>query len=736
MQSIIRFRLLDMCMILLGAAIAEPAGAVQTQLVRTDTYEELSPGELHSVSLSHQGRLTLAPELKALYRPDTEIIWAMAVAPDRRVFYGAGHDGKIFVTDRSGSGTLYLDTDAPEVTALLFHSDGNLYAGTSPDGKLWVCDPPGTATLVFDTEEKYIWDLLSDRSGDILIATGSKGKVFKVNPGEKQGELFFDTPDENVLSLTYDLKERLHAATQGKGRVYRWDEDHETTPVVLFEASSDEVRRIVVDPEGNIFAAVNSEVLARRVVSPLAALLSRPPSPSRPSDNNGSPDEPSRAEPKPLKPSVPAGKSMICLIDAEGFVRTLWDVSEAPVHDMAYDAERKSVVIAAGSKGKLFRLDTRGNYWVVFSVEEEQIFALEATDDEIYLATVGPTATYRLGEGLAEKGNYLSPALNAGTTVRWGSLRREGEDVDQIEIETRSGNTKEPDNTWYGWAAVEWRDGANEGRIQSPVARYIQWRAQFKKPGHQHLPELDLVEVFYVPANEAPQITGIDIKKAGQAAPSRPPAKPPSPPTPSTAKKNGTVGKAFEVAEHSNTKKFDIAWQVSDPNGDPLESALYFKGEDEKTWKLIKDELTQAKHSFATGSLPDGVYRIKVVVTDRRGNFAPDVRSDEFISDRFIVDNTAPTIEQPKASALGDGKKKRWHISARVSDATSLIAGAKYNLDGQEWHVLAPTDGLFDERTESLEFDTDALEGDEHIVGLVVTDREGNSAVGKVLLRP
>lgn len=716
------------------------APAVQTQIARSDTYDEFAPGELHSVSLSHLGRLTLAPELRSVYRPDAEIIWAVAVAPDGRLFLATGHSGKIFVTDAKGNGSLYLDLAAPEVTTLLFHSDGKLYAGTSPDGKLFVCDPPGTVTLVCETKEKYVWDLLSDPAGGIIVATGPKGKIFKVNPETKKSDLLFDAPDDNVLSLAYDLKGRLLAATQGKGRVYRWDQERATTPVVVFEAPDDEVRRIVVDPAGNIFAAVNSEVVVRRVMTSLPMLTGEGPSVSRPPESPGSGETPSKPEPlktMPSAPPMPAGRTEIYMIDSEGFVRSLWKPTEAPTHDVAYDAGRGIVMIAAGSKGKLLRLDSRGNYGIVLSTKEDRVFALEPAGRQLYLATAGPAALYRLGEGQARKGEYISPALNAGTTVRWGSLRREGDGADQIEIETRSGNTKEPDGTWYDWRPVKWRDGPKDGQIQSSVARYLQWRALLKATRDGKSRELDLVEVFYVPSNEAPQIKKIEIKKAAPTAPARPPEMPSGPTMPTGApSKEPSSGKDFQVEENSNPKRFDITWQVSDPNGDSLESSLYFKSEDEKNWKLVKDKLTQPRYMLETGSIPDGTYRIKVVVTDAPANFAPNARTDEFISERFVVDNTPPEIEKIKPAATREGNKIRWRISVSVRDAISIIAGAKYNVDGQKWNVLVPTDGLFDERAEDFELNTDLLEGDEHVVGLVVTDREGNSAVGKALLRP
>lgn len=712
--------------------MAGTAHAVQTKVARTDSYEELSPGKLHSVTLSDKGRLALAPELRSLYRMDAEIAWAIAVAPDGRLFYGTGHEGKIFVVDRKSSGTLFLDTDAPEVTSLLFHA-GELFAATAPDGKLWVCDKPGTMTLVYDTKEKYIWDMVVDRAGNFIVATGPEGKIFKVNPAKKEGELLFDSPDEHVLSLAIGPKGRLHAGTQGKGRVYRWDDDRKSTPVVLLEDLKNEVRKIVIDPDGNIFAALNSEVTGRRVVSSL-------PSSSSGSSSSGSGSSGSSPSATPsVRPSTPAGKSEIRIIDKEGFVRELWSVSEAPVHDMTYDPATKSVLIASGGKGKIFRLDARGRYSIVSSVEEEQVFSIEPKGKQFYMATVGPSAAYRLSDKPANKGTYLSPAIDAEASVRWGTLRREGNRIGDVKIETRSGNTAEPDDTWYEWEPVKWNDGPNDGRIQSPVAGYLQWRATFQAERNGSEADLDYIEVFYVPANEAPQIKEIDVKKSSASRSPSSASKSSSPSSsgsrPSTSKSGGSSGQDFKVGENSNAQRIEIAWQVSDPNDDPLESALYFKGEDETVWKLIKDELKTPKYVFGTGSLPDGEYRIKVIVTDRLGNYAPNVRKDELVSDRFTVDNTAPEISKIKAAARKNDKG-RWRIEFKAEDKTSLIAAAKYNINGQELKIVVPVDGLFDERAETFEFDTDPIEGEEHVLGIVVTDREGNSTVGRAILRP
>ncbi len=69
-------------------------------------------------------------------------------------------------------------------------------------------------------------------------------------------------------------------------------------------------------------------------------------------------------------------------------------------------------------------------------------------------------------------GTFTSRVLDAGTKITsWGALTGAG-DLTGVTFETRSGNTPVPDASWSGFQAL----GAN-GAIQSPVGRYIQYRA-------------------------------------------------------------------------------------------------------------------------------------------------------------------------------------------------------------------------------------------------------------------
>src|SRR4029079_17279221 len=71
-----------------------------------------------------------------------------------------------------------------------------------------------------------------------------------------------------------------------------------------------------------------------------------------------------------------------------------------------------------------------------------------------------------------------------------------------VQIETRSGNTEKPDETWSGWSPV----GTNSA-VASPKARYLQWRAILSNG--VAVASLSEVNVAFQPRNIAPEVLNI-----------------------------------------------------------------------------------------------------------------------------------------------------------------------------------------------------------------------------------
>ena len=63
-----------------------------------------------------------------------------------------------------------------------------------------------------------------------------------------------------------------------------------------------------------------------------------------------------------------------------------------------------------------------------------------------------------------------------------------------------------------------------------------------------------------------------------------------------------------------------VLWSAHDDNDDDLTFAIYYRGESESNWRLLKDKITQHYYSWDTTSMPDGAYYLKVVASDSPSN--------------------------------------------------------------------------------------------------------------------
>ncbi len=57
-------------------------------------------------------------------------------------------------------------------------------------------------------------------------------------------------------------------------------------------------------------------------------------------------------------------------------------------------------------------------------------------------------------------------------------------------------------------------------------------------------------------------------------------------------------------------------WASHDENGDELVYTIYYRGDSETNWQLLKDKVSDRYYTFDATALPDGAYRIKVVASD------------------------------------------------------------------------------------------------------------------------
>ena len=186
-----------------------------------------------------------------------------------------------------------------------------------------------------------------------------------------------------------------------------------------------------------------------------------------------------------------------------------------------------------------------------------------------------------------------------------------------------------------------------------------------------------------------------------------------------------------------------VHWTAHDDNDDQLVFSVYYRGDGESRWLLLKDGVTDRFYSFDSNLLPDGGYTVMVVASDAPSHSPGEGLYAQKVSARFEVDNTAPAIENLTAAIDG----KQIHVRFRASDSFSNIKRAEYSLDGGDWQFVEPVGQLSDSKTEDYDFRVTipqpqapppsmaAASSGDHVVVVRAYDRFDNLATAKTVLR-
>ena len=198
--------------ILALACVAVTLSAASTQAWEMNGYLDFSRGRFSGVSISYDGRLSLAPSLTTVFDTGQAEVWSVATAPDGSIYLGTGNRGRLYRIDPTGQGTLIWTADQPEIFAVAVDPKGIVYAGTSPDGKVYRIEN-GKATEYFAPGAHYIWALAVAPDGALMVATGDEGKIFRVTTSNQgaagQGSVYYETGQTHVTALAFDSQGRL-----------------------------------------------------------------------------------------------------------------------------------------------------------------------------------------------------------------------------------------------------------------------------------------------------------------------------------------------------------------------------------------------------------------------------------------------------------------------------------------------------------------------------------------------
>ncbi len=777
-------RRISYCIILaaLAATAAAPSANAQGTRLWTQTHlEEFEKGTPQGVALTSNGEIHEGPGLKEVLTTPSTFVWSVAVDKGGTVYVGTGSPATVLRIGADGKPVTLFETKDLAVQVVRVGPDGSIYAATLPSGKVFKLKPGATAkqtdsdaTVVFDASavadkakdtksapkpaadkakdasdkdksatdkdkpndkdddkpetKRYIWDMTFDTAGKLYIATGGPAAIYRVDLAktDQPPQEFFKSDEQHIRALAWDSKGNLIAGTDGTGLVYRISPDGKG--YVLFEAPRREIPALAIAADGTIFAASMGD----KTHNPLPPL---------PVQGAGMVTvtvvQPGSLSVANASASAPDGTEIYAINEGQA-PRKVWSGKDEVVYGLA--SRTDGVLAITGNRGRIFRIQSNGNFADVGHIDAQQGLCLAASIDpkgDILIGTGNTGKLVRFGvEGQHE---FASDVLDAGALARFGRIEVQPGSTG-FDLFTRSGNIEQPVRGWTEWAPV-----ANNS-VPSPTGRFLQWKAVLHAGG-----SLSGVGVNFLPVNAAPVVEDIVVVTGARLNPQ-------AQPTPQPA----TVNIQFPVASQPGVVIFDAninananplaaikdrtgvtaRWAAHDDNGDDLTYSLYLRGDGEHAWRLLKDNITDKAYSFDQTLLPDGGYQLKVLASDSPSHTPGDALNGDKVSDRFEIDTTAPNVTNLKASSEAapcahTPCTSPAHVVFDAEDAMSPVVHAEYSLDAGPWQYVEPVGGLSDARREHYDFTipASAFEGKsgEQLLTVRIYDRHDNVGLSKTL---
>lgn len=709
--------------------------ARQPILWRQGNFAEFSKGITEGTTVTTEDDVRLTPRLHKI--GDTEQAYIWSIWPDGAggVYAGTGPNGQILRFAKNGESTLIHNSTELAVHALLGDPSGAIYAGTSPNGHVLKVKPDGDPEVVFDAEERHIVALARGSNGDLFAAAGDSGTIYKISGGK--GEKLAALPDPEILSVTV-YEDNLYAGTGPNGVVYKITSNGQISPV--YDAAEPYASAVAVGVEGDLYVGT-------------------------------------------------APKGVVYRIPVKGLPKAVLEKSPGAITALA----TSSAGVYAATDGQIYLIGEKNMVSTVDTGNSRAQFTSLAVDDSgiLHAGAANPGAVYSV-DGAAAVGTYESPVHDAKLPSRWGSISWTA-DIPQgaaITVQTRSGNSAVPGDSWSEWSAAH--RNADGEPITSPPARFMQYRAKLTGVGDV-TPVLKSVSILYLPANQPPKVTitapqgrtrwsgkqtvrwsGTDPDKdtllydiyysadggtswkalhrgvKGKAEETESDAEKPKAPTvkkPEPKKKAASVDES-KVAERLRAEieaeqaipremKDRILAEVPEIAKELVESPAEAEPEELKLEDPDEEEKSEpskeTSYSWDTTKVSDGRYLIKVVASDRASN-GDDFLTAEKISDPFIVVNKPPRVVAFQKH-LSIREDKSVVLPGYSYQTLAEIAGVEYRVDTGEWTAASADDGIFDSPNEAFTIRTLPLDSGERTIEVKAIDAAGNAATTKVKVK-
>ncbi len=719
--------------LILAISLACSATASSPVTWELSQFADFIKGKLKNLSLTREGSLLPGPALAIAHTLPETSLWALAQAPDGAVYLGTGPKGRIYRWRRDAKSLeLFATLPEPHIFALTVAPDGTVFAAGSPSGNIYRVT--ATEAKVFaQTGAKFLWSLLATR--DAVFAGGDNGRIFRATAS--LSEVYYESGQSNITSLALSSDGALIAGSDPNGILYRIPA--KGTAQVLYDAPFTEIRTVIPTASGEIYFLAMGGAATRRTQTANQ--------PASGAATTGVPQvtttitvteeaqagidlkpKPQPATPTPTPAATPAtttsldvpglDRSAIYRLNKDLTVDSLYVTKEESIYDLA--ELNSSLYFSSDNHGRIYRLDGDRAATLLHESGESEIGRLLHTPSGWLAAATSSPKLLLLSDTKTPPYEYESPVHEASNIARWGAINATSSVA--LAFESRSGNAARPDATWSTWQAL------NGNNIQSPPARYVQWRFRTDRDF-----TLRSVALNYLPRNLPP------IVKSLTAVLAMVPTNNPKPQAAATTSSSYTLtitdtgeassstsaGTASLLASRPAGRQLMLSWVAEDPDSDTLQYTLHFRGEDESQWKLLKQELTENSFTIDADTLADGRYLFRLTASDTLSNPSASARTTEFNSVPVQLDQSVPTIE-----ATLNGTT----LSIKCTDSASPIRRIEYSINAGRWILLEAADGIYDSREESATA-TLSLPAGESIITIRAYDSSLNVALRKLIVK-
>ena len=649
----------------------QPAPAVGTRTFTLDTLEKLSGGDLKGVAIASDGTVHAGLTVGSTPVPDATSVFSTLVQKDGSLLVGTSPNGKVYKV-QGETVTLFADTSALAVTAIVEGPAGAVYAATMPEGKIFKIAQGKADVFATIPDVSQIWALIPDKAKTGFFAGTNDGKIVRVELSG-QSSVYLKTEEAHIVSLALSDAGELYAGSSGKGLLYKVTGPGRAT--VVYDFPGEEVKAIATTKDGAVFAIANE--------------YGEAPEPPKRSAAAGRVQSGGTTGTK-QKP----GKGQLVRFDTQGRPEKMLSSTEFHYMSLATD-DKGQPFVGTGAEGRVYTVDENHITQLVLDTDERQVGALVMSGATQVVVSSDPLVVHRVtGHGGADS-VWTSKVLDCGLHARFGQLSWHGAGA---ELSTRTGNTLTPDVTWSAWSPG--LTGPN--KVTSPAGRYVQVRARLRDANAN----VSEVVLPFVTDNLRPVMMEVSALQKGVL---------------SRDSKDALAPSGGELPKHEAIVK--VTWRVDNPDQDTLRFRLYFKKEGTTVWRdvlRVDESLTKNEYEWDTLALPEGKYRVRVEASDELVNPPEQTQRHDLTSESFIVDHTPPQIRELSLQ----GRR----LKAHVVDGVSPIARVEISVDGKnEWRPLGAADGVFDTPDETVDADVSTIvPKGSHLIAVRAYDLAGN----------